>query len=154
VQISLNNYYQLKNKYMNTKLIEKIEREQVAINPSYDKKLSIEERLADFLGAYHILLNGVKAHEPFYLKYEGKPNDRCDKDDKQRIIDFVKNSLFSSYKSQIIKECIESLPKKKTNEDYMKQLNAPCSDYTYGHSHGQNEAIDQIKNNLELLVKK
>jgi hypothetical protein len=96
---------------MNTKLIEKIEREQVAINPSYDKKLSIEERLADFLGAYHILLNGVKAHEPFYLKYEGKPNDRCDKDDKQRIIDFVKNSLFSYYKSQIIKEVIIEIKK-------------------------------------------
>ena len=65
------------------------EKEEAKVNPSYDKKQSIKVRMADFLGKYHIILNGVKAHEPFSLKNEGKPNERCDDEDKQEIIKFV-----------------------------------------------------------------
>lgn len=58
-------------------------------NPSYDKSLSPKERLQDFLMAYHIVLHGVKAHEPFDLRYEGKPTEWCDTDAKERFIEFV-----------------------------------------------------------------
>jgi hypothetical protein len=71
--------------------------------------------------------------------------------------------LFFSYKSQIIKEVIESLPKKKETRN-REDIYAICN--TCGKSAenmagfpecscmGFNEAIDQIKNKLELLVKK
>lgn len=65
--------------------------------------------------------------------------------------------LFSSYKSQIIKECIESLPKKKTCMIKGGQKDAKWENYEKWLSNkdkGFNEAIDQIKNKLELLVKK
>jgi len=83
----------------------KKEKITAAQNPSHDKSLPIEKRLADFLGKYHILLNGVNAHEPFYLKYEGKPNVRCDDDEKQRIIEFV-NLLLSQAKQKEKEICI------------------------------------------------
>lgn len=68
-----------------------------AKNPSYDKTLAIKERLADFLGKYHIILNGVTKHDPFMLEYEGRPNERCDYDDKKQIIEFV-NDIFQERK--------------------------------------------------------
>ena len=62
---------------------------QAAQNPSYDKSLPIKQRVGDFLGAFHIVLNGVVAHEPFDLTNEGRPGEMCDTDDKERFIEFV-----------------------------------------------------------------
>src|SRR3990167_9185997 len=78
---------------MKTKKTTKIKEEYAAINPSYDKSLPIKARLGDFLGKYHILLNGVVAHDPFMLTNEGKPNERCDTQHKLEIIDFIDSIL-------------------------------------------------------------
>ena len=52
-------------------------------------------------------------------------------------------------KSLIKSTLLDALPKEKTNEDYMKQLKAPSSDWTYGHSHGYSQALKTIKDSLE-----
>src|SRR3990167_770390 len=78
---------------MKTKKTTKIKEEYAAINPSYDKSLPIKARLGDFLGKYHILLNGVVAHDPFMLTNEGKPNERCDTSHKLEIIEFIDSAL-------------------------------------------------------------
>jgi len=82
--------------------------------------------------------------------------------EKQIALEEIK-VILSSYKSQIIKEVIESLPKKKETRN-REDIYAICN--TCGKSAenmagfpecscmGFNEAIDQIKNKLELLVKK
>lgn len=67
-------------------------------NPSYDTSLPIKTRLRDFLGKYHIILNGVVKHDPFDLKNEGKPGVRCDEDHKQEIVEFVDKALSQSKK--------------------------------------------------------
>lgn len=67
--------------------------EEAAVNPSYDTSLPIEDRIRDFLGAYHIERNGVRSHEPFYLVNEGKPNERCDQEAKEEIINFLSQAL-------------------------------------------------------------
>ena len=38
---------------------------------------------------------------------------------------------------------------KTTNEYWMKRLNVPSSDYSYGHMHGWNLAIDALLKKLE-----
>lgn len=72
-------------------------------NPSYDKSLPIEKRLRDFMGAFHLELNGVNAHEPFYLKYEGRPNERCDDDAKNEFVRFV-NILAEDIRTHLLTE--------------------------------------------------
>lgn len=74
----------MKNK-SNKEIIE----ERAVNNPSYDESLDTAQRLGDFLGAFHLVMNGVVAHNPFTLKNEGKPNEMCDTEDKQRLIEFV-----------------------------------------------------------------
>jgi hypothetical protein len=59
-------------------------------NPSYDKSLPIKDRLADFLGKYHIVLNGVVAHDP-YQRFEEDGGGMCCQEHQQEIIDFVSN---------------------------------------------------------------
>jgi hypothetical protein len=103
----------------------KKEKITAAQNPSHDKSLPIEKRLADFLGKYHILLNGVNAHEPFYLKYEGKPNVRCDDDEKQRIIEFV-NLLLSQAKQKEKEICICSAIKFTNGKIYRGHRHGDC----------------------------
>ena len=73
------------------------------MNPSYDKTLPISTRLADFLGEYHISLNGVVAHDPFMLTNEDKPNVRCDDDHKKKIVDFVDQATAQARKDVLEK---------------------------------------------------
>lgn len=84
-----------------------------AINPSYDKSLPFDKRLADFLGKYHISLNGVISHQPFYLDCEGKPHDRCDTEDKKAIIEFV---------TLIVKDELATA-EKRAREETIKKIN-------------------------------
>lgn len=90
---------------MKTKLIQKIKEERVVQNPSYDRSLAPKDRLYDFLGAYHLVLNGVKAHEPFDLRCENQPEKMCDTDDKERLVEFV-NLLISEAISQSKEELV------------------------------------------------
>ena len=81
-------------------------------NPSYDKSLSIRERLLDFLGKYHIILNGVVPHEPFDLKHEGHPEKMCDTEDKENIIEFVE-LLLKQHDEEVITAIKKALPTHK-----------------------------------------
>jgi len=60
-----------------------------ARNPSYDTSLSVGERLSDYMGKFHIVLHGVRAHEPYYLDCENRPDERCDDKEKKDLIEFV-----------------------------------------------------------------
>jgi len=60
-----------------------------ARNPSYDTSLSVGERLSDYMGKFHIVLHGVRAHEPYYLDCGNKPDERCDDREKKALIEFV-----------------------------------------------------------------
>jgi len=74
-----------------------------ARNPSYDTSLSVGERLSDYMGKFHIVLHGVKAHEPFYLDCENKPDERCDDGEKKALIEFV-SLLVADERSRIVGE--------------------------------------------------
>lgn len=56
-------------------------------NPSYDKSLPTSDRLRDFLGAYHIELNGAH-HKPF-VKTEEDGGGYCCSDNHEGLIEFV-----------------------------------------------------------------
>lgn len=63
--------------------------EEKAYNsPSYDKSISIEDRLRDFLGAYHVVLNGVVAHDPYVLHMDDG-GGMCCSDSKDRLVEYV-----------------------------------------------------------------
>lgn len=74
---------------MAKKIKAKFDIPQAGITFAYNKKLSYEERIRDFLGKYHITYNGVRAHNPFMLEYEGQPNKRCDDDCKDEVVNFI-----------------------------------------------------------------
>jgi len=68
-------------------------------NPSYDKSLSPEKRLADFLGKFHIVLNGVVAHDPFEKTGEDGTGMCCE-NHKTEIIEFVHKLVSSEFVSK------------------------------------------------------
>ena len=45
------------------------------------------------------------------------------------------------------------LPEEKTNEDFMKELNVPSSDFSYGHSHGFNLALKEQRQRIAEMRK-
>ena len=67
-------------------------------NPSYNKNLSPEERLYDFLGKYYINLNGVKPNNILEIT---QPH-------KKEIVDFVLDLLFQS-EQKILKKLLKEL---------------------------------------------
>ena len=91
---------------------------QASINISYDITKSVGVRFADFLGKYHISLNGVVVHEPFMLTYEGKPNDRCDTEHKQELVIFVER-LVQEYQEKQRKGLVKGLKKIKKEIEYL-----------------------------------
>ncbi len=54
-------------------------KEEAFVNPSYDKSLSLEKRLYDFLGKYYINLNGVVPNN----------NPEITEPHKKEVVDFV-----------------------------------------------------------------
>ena len=113
-------------------------------NPSYDKSLSPEQRLRDFMGAYHIVLHGVNAHEPFYLKYEGKPNERCDDEDKNSFVRFLNilvEDIKASERTRLLS--VESMKMEEIicGEDMM--------DSVYHRLKGRNELRQSILSEME-----
>lgn len=122
-----------------------MEEKQVCVNPSYDKSLPIEKRLADFLGKYHIIYNGSQAHEPFMLKYEGKPNDRCDTDIKKEIIEYV-SPLFASEKRRLLQEIEEEVKKRRKNLAIIITADGKeAMTVDEWQTKGYNTAMDEIK---------
>lgn len=81
---------------------------EVGKNPSYNKTLPIKDRLMDYLGKLHLVLHGVKAHEPFDLRYENKPNEMCDSDDKKELVEFVE-LLISQTRKEAVREVLRQL---------------------------------------------
>ena len=61
-------------------------------NPSYDESLPTRDRLADFLGKYHVVLNGVVKHDP-YVMLEEDGGGMCCQDHKVEIVDFVEQLI-------------------------------------------------------------
>ncbi len=93
--------------------------EQGYKNPSYDKSLPPIERLGDFLGKYHVVLNGVKAHEPF-VRFEEDGGGMCCQEHKIEIIDFVEK-LISTERQKVIdevRELVEEMKGIANNPDF------------------------------------
>jgi len=82
--------------------------DKVYANPSYDKSLTPKERLADFLGAYHLVLNGVVKHDPFE-KAEVDGGGMCCDDSKLKLLDFVEE-LIAEQKVKIHRQYDEHDP--------------------------------------------
>lgn len=89
-----------------------LEESKAVVNPSYNRDLSAKDRFRDFLGAYHIILNGVVKHDPFTLENEGQPGIRCDNEDKQDMIRFVEILIADSL-AQYKREIREKIKKMK-----------------------------------------
>lgn len=70
-----------------------------------------------------------------------------------RAIDNFKETGQQQIESFITKACIDfaksCVPEEKTNEDFIKELNVPISDYSFGHTHGYRICREQMVKNIE-----
>lgn len=75
-------------------------------------------------------------------------------DARPYIHHFIQN-LLDQNREEVIKECLEALPKEKTEIEFRDELNAPPSDFTYGHAKGYMQALSLSRQNIkELTIKK
>lgn len=115
-----------------------LEESKAVVNPSYNRDLSAKDRFRDFLGAYHIILNGVVKHDPFTLENEGQPGIRCDNEDKQDMIRFVEILIADSL-AQYKREIVEKI------KLWKKRVGRANDELARGYKQGLNDVLAELE---------
>lgn len=121
-----------------------------ATNPSYDKNLSPEQRLRDFMGGYHIEYNGGCGHKPFYLKYEGRPNERCDDSIKNEFVRFL-NILVEDIRSSTLTEVEGEVNSERQDENNIAPPFRGITAYEGMYRRGFNNGLDAVLTRIKKM---